>query len=569
MQAHMNVADHLTALAAREPGRDAVVLPRMRRDRIDETRLTFAELDATSGRIACGLDRIGIGRGVRTVLMVTPSLDFFALTFALFKVGAVPVLIDPGMGIRNLGQCLAEAKPEAFIGVPRAHVARRVLGWARHSIRVTVTTGSRLFGGKYTLTNVRAIGEEHGPLPVADTGADETAAILFTSGSTGVAKGAVYTHGIFAAQVESLKGIYAIEPNEVDLCTFPLFALFAPALGMTSIIPEMDPTRPARVDPTKIIRAVEHFRVTNLFGSPALIDRVGRYGSDHGVKLPTLRRVISAGAPVAAKVIERFTTMLTPAVQVFTPYGATESLPVANIGSDTILRETRHLTDQGKGICVGRPVAGMDVRIIPITDEPMPEFDEASTLPPGEFGEIAVSGPVVTAEYFGRPQATALAKMRDARGRLWHRMGDVGYFDDQGRLWYCGRKSHRVVTPAGTLFTEQVEPVFNTVPGVFRTALVGVDYKGVTHPVICVELGGAAGPAERPWREIEQDLRNAGQRHEHTQRIDVFLEYLPGSFPVDVRHNSKIFREQVAKWAASEMDWMRLPAEPQPTGAGQ
>jgi len=565
----MNVADHLTALAAREPGRDAVVLPRMRRDRIDETRLTFAELDATSGRIACGLDRIGIGRGVRTVLMVTPSLDFFALTFALFKVGAVPVLIDPGMGIRNLGQCLAEAKPEAFIGVPRAHVARRVLGWARHSIRVTVTTGSRLFGGKYTLTNVRAIGEEHGPLPVADTGADETAAILFTSGSTGVAKGAVYTHGIFAAQVESLKGIYAIEPNEVDLCTFPLFALFAPALGMTSIIPEMDPTRPARVDPTKIIRAVEHFRVTNLFGSPALIDRVGRYGSDHGVKLPTLRRVISAGAPVAAKVIERFTTMLTPAVQVFTPYGATESLPVANIGSDTILRETRHLTDQGKGICVGRPVAGMDVRIIPITDEPMPEFDEASTLPPGEFGEIAVSGPVVTAEYFGRPQATALAKMRDARGRLWHRMGDVGYFDDQGRLWYCGRKSHRVVTPAGTLFTEQVEPVFNTVPGVFRTALVGVDYKGVTHPVICVELGDAAGPAERPWREIEQDLRDAGQRHEHTQRIDVFLEYLPGSFPVDVRHNSKIFREQVAKWAASEMDWMRLPAEPQPTGAGQ
>ena len=565
----MNVADHLTALAAREPGRDAVVLPRMRRDRIDETRLTFAELDATSGRIACGLDRIGIGRGVRTVLMVTPSLDFFALTFALFKVGAVPVLIDPGMGIRNLGQCLAEAKPEAFIGVPRAHVARRVLGWARHSIRVTVTTGSRLFGGKYTLTNVRAIGEEHGPLPVADTGADETAAILFTSGSTGVAKGAVYTHGIFAAQVESLKGIYAIEPNEVDLCTFPLFALFAPALGMTSIIPEMDPTRPARVDPTKIIRAVEHFRVTNLFGSPALIDRVGRYGSDHGVKLPTLRRVISAGAPVAAKVIERFTTMLTPAVQVFTPYGATESLPVANIGSDTILRETRHLTDQGKGICVGRPVAGMDVRIIPITDEPMPEFDEASTLPPGEVGEIAVSGPVVTAEYFGRPQATALAKMHDARGGLWHRMGDVGYFDVQGRLWYCGRKSHRVVTPAGTLFTEQVEPVFNTVPGVFRTALVGVDYKGVTHPVICVELGGAAGPAERTWREIEQDLRNAGQRHEHTQRIDVFLEYLPGSFPVDVRHNSKIFREQVAKWAASEMDWMRLPAEPQPTGAGQ
>jgi olefin beta-lactone synthetase len=569
MQARVNVAEHLSALAAREPDRLAVIWPRLRRDRFETTQLTYAELARVSGHLARGLDEIGIRRGVRTVLLVRPSFDFFALTFALFKVGAVPVLIDPGMGIRNLGKCLAEAKPEAFIGIPKAHVARRVLRWAKDSIRITVTTGSRVFGGKHTLRELQKAGEKAGPLPIADTRTDETAAVLFTSGSTGIAKGAVYTHGIFAAQVESLKSIYAIEPGEVDLCTFPLFALFAPALGMTSVIPEMDPTRPARVDPIKIIRAVEHFRVTNLFGSPALIDRVGRYGADRGVKLPTLRRVISAGAPVPARVIERFTRMLAPGVQVYTPYGATESLPVANIGSDTILGETRHLTDQGKGICVGCPVGGMDVRIIPITDQPMPEFDEATALPTGEVGEIAVRGPVVTAEYFGRPQATALAKMRDGRGRLWHRMGDVGYFDEQGRLWYCGRKSHRVVTPAGTLFTEQVEPVFNSVPGVFRTALVGVEYKGVTHPVICVELEDAAGPAERPWAEIERDLGDAGRRHEHTRRLDVFLEYLPGSFPVDVRHNSKIFREQVARWSAGEMDWMRLPAEPQPTGAGK
>src|SRR5262245_44150475 len=569
MQSRVNVAEHLTARAAHEPDRAAVIWPRLRRDRFETTQLTFAQLNQLSGHLARGLDNVGIRRGVRTVLMVRPSLDFFALTFALFKVGAVPVLIDPGMGIRNLGKCLAEAKPEAFIGIPKAHVARRILRWAKDSIRITVATASRILGGKHTLRALQQAGEKAGPLPVANTPADETAAILFTSGSTGVAKGAVYTHGIFAAQVESLKAIYAIEPGEVDLCTFPLFALFAPALGMTSIIPEMDPTRPARVDPTKMIRAVEQFRVTNLFGSPALIDRVGRYGAARGVKLPTLRRVISAGAAVPAKVIERFTTMLAPGVQVFTPYGATESLPVANIGSDTILRETRHLTDQGRGVCVGRPAAGMDVQIIPITDGPMPEFDEATTLAPGDVGEIAVSGPVVTAEYFGRPQATALAKMRGARGGLWHRMGDVGYFDEHGRLWYCGRKSHRVVAPSGTLFTEQVEPVFNTVPGVFRTALVGVEHKRVTHPVVCVELEDAAGPAERPWREIESDLREAGRRHEHTRRIDTFLEYLPGHFPVDVRHNSKIFREQVAKWAAGEMDWMRLPAEPQPTGAGQ
>lgn len=559
----VNVATHLSALAASDPDRAAVVLPRWRSGKIETAELTFAELDRVSGQLARGLDRVGICRGVRTVLMVPPSLDFFALTFALFKVGAVPVLIDPGMGVRNLGKCLREAEPEAFIGVPKAHVARRVLRWARKTIRTTVTTGRRVFGGKHTVSQLRRVGELLGPLPVADTQAQETAAILFTSGSTGVAKGVVYTHGIFAAQVESLKAVYGIRPGEVDLSTFPLFALFGPALGMTAVIPEMDPTRPARVDPTRIIDAVERFAATNLFGSPALLNRVGRYGVEHNSKLPTLKRVISCGAPVPAAVIERFAAMLSPGVQVFTPYGATESLPVANIGSETILEETRFLTDQGKGVCVGQPVPGMDVRIIPISDEPIPRFDETTTLPTGEIGEIVVSGPVVTAEYFGRPEATRLAKMRDAAGRLWHRMGDVGYFDDRGRLWYCGRKAHRVDTPDGTLFPDQVEPVFNTVPGVYRTALVGVERRGITYPVICVELEDSAGPADRPWAEIDRDLRAAGRRFEHTRRIEVFLE-CPRGFPVDVRHNSKIFREKLRDWVDGEMSWVRIPPEPRP-----
>jgi acyl-CoA synthetase (AMP-forming)/AMP-acid ligase II len=559
----VNVAAHLSALAADEPDRAAVVLPRFRAGHVETAQLTFAELDRLSGQLARGLHRIGIGRGVRTVLMVPPSFDFFALTFALFKVGAVPILIDPGMGVRNLGKCLAEAQPEAFIGVPKAHLARRVLRWARKTLRITVTTGRRVFGGKHTVDRLCRVGEILGVLPVADTRGDETAAILFTSGSTGVAKGVVYTHGIFAAQVESLKAVYGIRPGEVDLSTFPLFALFGPALGMTAVIPEMDATRPARVDPTKIVRAVEHFRVTNLFGSPALLNRVGRYGVEHGVKLPRLRRVISCGAAVSAAVIERFATMLAPGVQVFTPYGATEALPVANIGSDTILQETRFLTDQGHGVCVGQPLPKIEVRITPISDGPTPLFDEAVALPAGEVGEIVVSGPVVTAEYFGRSEATTLAKMHDVAGRLWHRMGDVGYFDDRGRLWYCGRKSHRVVTADATLFPDQVEPVFNTVPGVFRTALVGVERGGVTYPVVCVELEDAPGPADRPWFDIVRDLRAAGRRFEHTRRIEVFLEH-PRGFPVDVRHNSKIFREKLRDWVDGEMRWVRIPPDPLP-----
>jgi acyl-coenzyme A synthetase/AMP-(fatty) acid ligase len=331
---------------------------------------------------------------------------------------------------------------------------------------------------------------------------------------------------------------------------------------MTAVIPDMDPTRPANVDPTRIVSSIKQFKVTNLFGSPALINRVGQYGVQHDVKLPTLRRVISAGAPAIASVIERFTTMLSPGVQLFTPYGATESLPVANIGSDTILKETRQLTDTGSGVCVGQPVPGMDVRIIPIDDVPSPFFDPATCLKPHIVGEIAVCGPVVTKEYFGRPEATALAKMRDAEGRIWHRMGDVGYFDDRGRLWFCGRKSHRVETPNRTLFTDQVEPIFNTVEGVRRTGLVGVKRNGVTHAVLCVELEDTC---ERPWNDVDRDLRAIAEKFDYKGIIEVFLEH-QRDFPVDPRHNSKIFREKLARWVDTEMKWVRIGATPQAAG---
>jgi acyl-CoA synthetase (AMP-forming)/AMP-acid ligase II len=593
----VNVVSHLVRMAAAEPDRPALHHPHRGVSPAGPTpytTLTFRELNADSDAIAHGLESVGIRRGTRTALIVPPSPDFFALTFALFKVAAVPVLIDPGMGVRNLGTCLAEAEPEAFIGVPKAHLARRLLGWGRKTVRTTVNTGRWRFFCGTSLSRLRRAGAGRGPYPVPDVSADETAAVLFTSGSTGVAKGAVYTHGIFSAQVELLKATYGIEPGEVDLCTFPLFALFGPALGMTCVLPDMDPTRPARIDPRKAVAQVREFGVTNMFGSPAVIRRVGDLASgghasyspglapgpipapgaspglyDYGAggsrpPLATIRRVISAGAPASAAAIERFVKLLPESAEVFTPYGATEALPVANIGSREILTETRHLTDQGKGVCVGRPVAGMEVRVIRVTDDPIPEWDESLCVPAGEVGEFVVRGPVVTREYFNRPEATRLAKIRDPRtGEVLHRMGDVGYLDDRGRLWFCGRKSHRVVTPWGTLFTDMVEPVFNPVLFVYRTALVGVTREGVTYPVVCVERlaehhapwGHIWSIRPRSWCYIVNDLRQAGSQFDHTRRIETFLPH-PG-FPVDVRHNSKIFREKLAVWADKKLgrDW--------------
>ncbi len=575
-----NIASHLAAMAELQPDTAAILAPH--RDRVGQlhyTRLTFRELHDASSQLARGFERIGIRRGVRTALMVPPSLDFFAVTFALFKLGAVPVLIDPGIGLKNFGNCLAEAEPTAFIGIPKAHAARVLLGWGRKTISIPVTVGTKWFWGGHTLAQMHGLGDADGlrseaavpaaarleTVPVAapcSTGTvellaaggdacptNEAAAILFTSGSTGVPKGVLYTHEVFAAQIEQLRQLYGIQPGEIDLPTFPLFALFGPALGMTEVLPEMDFTRPAQADPVKLCAAIERFRVTNMFGSPALINRLGRHGEAHGVKLPTLRRAISAGAPVPAKTLARFVAMLPPGPQVFTPYGATECLPVANIGSDEILGETRAQTELGKGVCVGQPVAGLTARIIRIIDEPIAAWSDDLELPSGEIGEIAVQAPQASRAYFNRERSTALAKIHTANGGFFHRMGDLGYRDARGRLWFCGRKSHRVVTRAGTLFTIPCEAIFNTHPAVFRTALVGVPRNGDIAPALCVELEPEARGQDDA--KLRAELLALGAKFPHTQAIRTVLFH--PAFPVDIRHNAKIFREKLAIWAQEQL----------------
>jgi len=550
-ESFVNIAAHLPAMAERQPDTLAVALPagRDEQDRPIYHQYTFAQLNTHSDRTAHALVAQGIRPGMRTVVMVPPSLEFFSLTFALFKIGAVPVLIDPGMGTKNLKICIAEAEPQAFIGIPKAHLARLLFGWGKGTLKYLITVGRRFAWGGHSLKSLlKRVNDT--PYAMAPTAADDTAAILFTSGSTGVPKGAVYSHGNFTAQVARLQQMYAIQPGEIDLPTFPLFALFAPALGMSSIIPEMDFTRPGSVDPERIIEAVKQFEVTSMFGSPALIDRVGRYGVEHSVRLPSLRRVISAGAPVAPAVLDRFNQLLATDCQIFTPYGATEALPVCSIGSTEILSETRYLTDQGKGVCVGRPVNGIRLEIIHIDDFLIELWREDLLVVPGEVGEIVVKGPQVTAGYHNRPQSTELAKIIDPDGGFFHRMGDLGYQDEQGRVWFCGRKSQRVVLPGTTLFTIPCEAIFNTHPAVRRSALVGVhDEELGVRPVVCIETEQQLSTGEQ--QRLTKELQSLAQKYPHTRPIQTIL-YHPG-FPVDIRHNAKIFREKLAGWALEEL----------------
>jgi acyl-CoA synthetase (AMP-forming)/AMP-acid ligase II len=544
----VNVAHYLKTMARVQPYRRAVVYPATRdaNGRVAYSHLTFRQLDRESDCFAHGLEHAGIGRGVRTILMVRPSLEFFALTFAMFKVGAVPVMVDPGMGVVRMLSCLRESRAEALIGIPPGHVLRTLCPQYFRSVKTAVTVGRRWFWKGLTLRDIRRLPWQ--PFPIADTANDETAAILFTTGSTGPAKGVIYTHGIFDAQVRLIKSQFGITLDEIDLPTFPLFALFDPALGMTAIIPDMDPTRPANVDPEKIIEAVVNHGVTNMFASPALLNRVGRHGKEKGIKLPSLKRIISAGAPASPANIAQFSNMLEADAEIHTGYGATEAMPVSSFGSREILSETAALSEQGFGICVGRPIQSIEIRIIGISDDPIDQWSEALVLNEGEIGEIAVCGDVVTGGYFERPGHDAASKIRD-NGRFWHRMGDLGWLDQKGRLWFCGRKNHRVVTTDKTLFTIPCEAIFNNHPAVYRSALVGVGLAPHQRPVICIELQPEHNDADE--RILIRELIELAQDNVLTEHLDTFL-FHPG-FPVDVRHNSKIFREKLAVWAQRKL----------------
>ncbi|MDO6641488.1 olefin beta-lactone synthetase [Shewanella sp. 10N.286.51.B2] len=522
----------------------------------------FGSLNQQSDDIAYRLNAFGLQAGMKAVLMVTPSIDFFVLTFALFKAGVIPILVDPGMGVKNLKQCFEESQPDVFIGIPKAHIARRILGWGKSSVKLCLNVGGssiqRWLSGAVSIDALPQVsGSFAKAYPMVTLCDDQMAAILFTSGSTGTPKGVVYSHGMFEAQISALKHDYGIKPGERDLATFPLFSLFGPALGMASIVPAMDASKPITANPEYLFAAIEKYQCTNMFVNPALLERLGAAAEtktaaqNQAFTLPSVQRVISAGAPATISSIKRFSKMLATGVEVLNSYGATESLPISMMPSSELF-DTTAATDAGKGICVGKAIDGVEISIIDITESVISHWDEADILPVGKIGEIVVKGPMVSREYYHRDSATKLAKITDADG-IRHRMGDVGYLDELGQLWMCGRKAHRVdQTLKGSLskryFSIPCERVFNTHKQVKRSALVNIVINGNIEPLLCVELDKAMTCSNS--KALYQELVDIAEKHTHTMGISRFL--IHPDFPVDVRHNAKIFREKLAVWAQKQ-----------------
>ena len=545
-----NVAAALSRQAEQQPNASAIHYPAgTPLGRVKYTSCSYYDLNELSDCYARGLREYGIEAGTRTALMLTPGLDFFAMFFAMFKAGVVPVLIDPGIGMKPLKQCLAEASPKAFIGVTKAQFARKVLGWAKESCEQVITAGPKFGLGGINLKGLRKLGSRSSGEMLHVPDPQDMAAILFTSGSTGLPKGVIYRHRHFSAQVEMLKNAFGIQAGEVSLPTFPPFALFDPAMGMTTVVPQMDPTRPAKANPELLVKAINDFKVTNIFGSPALLDTLSRYVVEHGKRLESVTRVISAGAAVPIRTIRRLERALYQDAEIHTPYGATECLPVSSISARQMTPKIQDMSESGDGVCVGRPVEPNHVRIIKISDMAFNDFSETTEMPPGMPGEIVVSGPSCTDSYWKRDSDTSMAKISDANGTTWHRMGDAGIMDGKGRLWYCGRVSQRIETGQEVLFADQCEAVFNQHPDLVRSAVVGVGARGAQIPVLCIEVKGKLAPVDT--ERVHFDLLQLAQAFALTRSIHTVL-FHPG-FPVDIRHNSKINREELAQWAATKM----------------
>ena len=606
---HLNVADRLADIATVMPNEIAVACPRpfsrgysVERQGPSATfyaTTTFAELDADATRLARGLLAWGVPPGTRLALLVRPGIEFVTLVFALLRAGTVIVLVDPGLGRRHLLRCLADAEPEGFVAIPVAQAARLLFRRYFPRAQWNVTVGRRWFWGGVTLDQLRQLGATgsasavHNPAlaepvaphlahPLSDpcsllpaTQADDPAAIIFTSGSTGPPKGVLYTHRMFDTQVAAIQSAYGIEPGGVDLACFPLFALFNSAMGVTTVFPEMDFSRPAQADPKKLLAAANDWQVTQAFASPAVWRKLCEHCGRTGERIESLRQVFSCGATVPADVLRATLACVAPGARMHTPYGATECLPVATIEAAEVLGETAAKTDQGAGVCVGRKFDSIEWRVIRISDEPIALLDDAEELPAGEIGELIVRGPQASPCYVTQVKCNAEAKIADSeragpspapiddrtnvggedaparsaespRDAPWHRMGDVGYLDAEGRFWYCGRKSQRVETATGALFTECVEAIFNRHPAVRRSALVGIGSRGRQTPVVVVEL--KKGLAHVGW---DHQLRDVAQSHEQTKHMVYFLKHF--SLPVDIRHNAKIHREALAHWAARRL----------------
>ena len=505
-------------------------------------RVSWALLARRVRELAAGLAASGVGRGDRVGLLVPPSADLTALVYAVWRTGAAIVVADKGLGVRGMGRALRGASLDHIVGTAEGLAAARAMR----------LPGRRFAAGPMTRTTMRALGAEAGladlarlgrtsPAP-AEPGPDDECAVVFTSGATGPAKGVVYRHRQVRAQVELIRKTYQLLDTDRIVAAFAPFAVYGPALGIGSAVPDNDVTSPGTLTASALADAVVAVGGTVVFASPAALRNVQATsdGLDAGRRaaLGGVRLLMSAGAPVPATLLRSLRDVL-PNAEPHTPYGMTEALPVTDVALAEI-----EAAGSGNGVCVGRPLPGVDVEVSPLSTTGA--ADGQLTSAPGVTGEICVRAEHVKDRY----DALWATERLSSRDPGWHRTGDVGHLDDDGRLWVEGRLVHVVTTPGGPVTPVGMERDVERLPGVRAAAAVGVGPTG-TQQVVVVVVPESATAGPLAGLELADAVRGA-------VGVPVAAVLVRASLPVDIRHASKVDRAALGVWAADVLAGARV-----------
>ncbi len=548
----MNLYGHLQRAAERSPAQVAVYAPDHGSDPPGVTHhtITMAELDRRAGALAAGLVDLGVSGGDRVVLMVPVSVDLYVVVAALFRLGAVPVLMDPWMGVARMADCIRRTRPRLFLGIPLAHALFLWRPGLRRLRRATV--GGKAWMGRHS---VEAMIRADAPAPpVRELRSDAPGLITFTGGSTGRPKGVFRTHGLLQAQHEGTARCMGMQPGEVHMQGFPNMVLSNIASGVTSVIPWFRQGHAAEADPTAMLRQVRRLGVAGMCGPPALLGRLAGYCVEHDQRMGTVRRVLMGGSAVSFDQLRQMDRATRPGASAVL-YGSSESEPLAILeGHEEIGRAERAMR-AGGGLCLGFPRPGLDMEIRALPPGlHTAGLDEdglaAAALPAGHVGELVVRGRHVSRRYFGDPGAEAAQKIRTPGGHVWHRLGDLGYLDDDGRVYVVGRVNDTVQRRGRSLYPLVVEPLVEQLPFVRRCGLVGHPRKGMNRSIVAYEPADH-GARRRERREREQTIRA------ECERIGVIVDQVVvvDRVPMDARHNGKVERAALTEACRRQLGW--------------